>query len=117
MLPGVPSLVRQLVEDGLEPQLLAGRNAPWTTVELTHGYPESLLNPAFTRLARELPDVKLGSYPGSPMIVRLQGDAEEVEAARVIVSDAIAALDASEAGQRVRTAWSSRDEDDEEDET
>jgi molybdenum cofactor synthesis domain-containing protein len=108
VLPGVPSLMRRLVTGAVEPLLLAGRNEPWTTVELHHGYPESLLNPAFLEIAREHEQVKLGSYPGTPMVVRLQGPAREVEEARAVVADHIARLDASEGGRRVRAAWSDR---------
>lgn len=108
VLPGVPSQMRTLVETGVEPQVLAGRNQPWEVVELTHGYPESLLNPAFLRLSREHPEVAVGSYPGSPMIVRLQGTTEQVTAAAAIVRTSIATLDDSDGGRRIRQAWSDR---------
>ena len=105
VLPGIPQLVRQLVEAAVEPVLIAGRNEPWSIEEVTHGYPESLLNPVFLRLQRAHPEVKLGSYPGSPSIVRLQGPAEGVEAAREAVHSYVAGLDDSEGGRRVRAAW------------
>ncbi len=114
VLPGVPSQMRSLVTTGLEPALLAGRNRPWSVEEITHGYPESLLNPAFLRLGREHPSVKLGSYPGSPMVVRLQGPPEDVAAARAIVEQHVAALDGTEGGRRIRAAWSDRTADDDE---
>ncbi len=108
ILPGVPSQTRTLVKTGLEPLLMAGRNAPWLVVEIEHGYPESLLNPTFLRLAAAHPDVKLGSYPGAPMLVRLQGVPEQVAAAEALVRGDLEVLDASEGGQRIAAAWRER---------
>ena len=68
ILPGVPSEFRALVEQVVEPTLLAGRNEPPTVVELEHGFPESALNLAFEQVLTHHPDVKLGSYPGRPML-------------------------------------------------
>lgn len=107
VLPGVPSQMRSLVRGGVEP-LVAGRNPSRSITEISHGYPESLLNPAFMRIAREHEEVSLGSYPGSPMLVRLQGPAEEVVAAHRIVEEHIAALDATDGGRRIRSAWAER---------
>ena len=108
VLPGVPSQMRELVSTGVEPALLADRNEPWEVVEFTHGYPESLLNPVFLLLDREHPRVKVGSYPGSPMIVRLQGTRDDLAAAAPLVQRAIDELDDSEGGRRIRTAWAGR---------
>lgn len=107
VLPGVPSQCRQIVRDGIEPAL-AGRNPAWTVTELPHHYPESVLNPAFAVLGVEHPDVKLGSYPGDPMLVRLQGEPEAVAAAAAVVQEHLDVLDASEAGQKLQAAWTAR---------
>lgn len=107
ILPGVPSEFRRITHEGLVP-LVAGRNPVPEVVEVTHGFPESLLNPAFARIGERHPDVKLGSYPGSPMLVRLTGPAGEVAAAAAIVQSHVDGLLATEAGQRVATSWADR---------
>ncbi len=115
ILPGVPGQTRDLVANGVEPDLLAGRNPAWTVEEVHHGFPESVLNPVFLRLGEEHPDVKLGSYPGNPMIVRLQGEPDAVAAAAAFVRGEVAALEATEAGARVAAAWGARFDDAEDD--
>lgn len=115
VLPGVPGQTRELVTNGIEPDLLAGRNPAWTIEEVHHGFPESVLNPVFLQLEQDHPDVKLGSYPGSPMVVRLQGAPDDVAAAAAFVRDEVAALEATEAGARVAAAWSARFDDTEAD--
>jgi molybdenum cofactor synthesis domain-containing protein len=108
ILPGVPSEFRRLVGEVVEPAFLAGRNAVPTVVEIEHGFPESVLNLAFEELTERFPGVKLGSYPGAPMIVRLTGDADEVSGAATVVRRAIEDLEASPAGARLTHAWSRR---------
>lgn len=108
ILPGVPSQTRDLVTNGVEPDLLAGRNPAWTVEEVHHGFPESVLNPVFLRLGEEHPDVKLGSYPGSPMVVRLQGTPDDVAAAAAFVRAEVDALMATPGGARVAAAWRAR---------
>ena len=108
VLPGVPTQTRDLVTRGVEPQLLADRNPGWTYEEVHHRFPESVLNPTFLRLAERHPDVKLGSYPGAPMVVRLQGEPDDVAGAAAFVRGEVEALEATEAGARVAAAWSAR---------
>lgn len=108
ILPGVPGQMRDLVRNGLEPDLLADRNPPWAVVEVHHAFPESVLNPTFLRLGERHPEVKLGSYPGAPMIVRLQGEPSAVEAAASFVRGEVARLEASDAGRRIADAWAAR---------
>lgn len=108
VLPGVPSQTRQLVTTGIEPDLLAGRNPRWTVAEIHHRFPESVLNPIFLRLVEEHPDVKLGSYPGLPMVVRLQGRSHDVAGAEAFVRAEVDRLAATEAGQRIAEAWAAR---------
>jgi molybdopterin-biosynthesis enzyme MoeA-like protein len=93
ILPGVPSEFRALLGDAVEPALLAGHNPVPHVVELTHRFPESLLNEAFLALGVRFPGVKLGSYPGRPMIVRLTGVQQDVEGAATLVRDALAAFE------------------------
>ena len=98
VLPGVPSEFRALLGDAVEPALLAGRNPVPHVVEITHRFPESLLNDTFVTLATDHPAVRLGSYPGSPMLVRLTGPEADVEAAATLVRAAVAALEAVGSG-------------------
>jgi len=52
--------------------------------------------------------VKLGSYPGRPMIVRLTGEPAAVEAAAAFVRAALAALERDPGGASVAAAWGHR---------
>jgi molybdenum cofactor synthesis domain-containing protein len=108
VLPGVPHQLRSIVERTIEPQLLAGRNDVPAVVEIEHGLPESALNLTFAELLRQHPGVKLGSYPGDPMLVRLTGYEEDVAAAERLVRGRIEDLEASPAGARLRAAWARR---------
>lgn len=108
ILPGVPSELRSLVTEAIEPLLIVGRNPVPRVVEITHGYPESALNLVFAELIRDHPGVKLGSYPGDPMLIRLSGAAADVEAAAGLVRRRIAELTATPGGQRLLTAWEDR---------
>lgn len=108
VLPGVPAQTRELVTSGIEPELLAGRNPAWTVEEVHHHFPESVLNPTFLRLAEQHPEVKLGSYPGAPMVVRLRGTADAVADAAAFVRAEVAALEDTPAGQRIAEAWARR---------
>lgn len=107
VLPGVPGQFRQLVEHVVEPQLLAGRREVPTVAEIAHPFPESALNLTFAELLDRF-EVKLGSYPGDPMLVRLTGEAEEVAAAERFVRERIDGLAASPAGRRLAAAWRTR---------
>ncbi len=108
ILPGVPSEFRQLVGQVLEPRFLADVNQAPTVIELHHHFPESVLNLTFVELQRRFPDVKLGSYPGAPMVVRLTGGVEDVMGAAQLVRDAIEELERSAAGRRLAAAWRGR---------
>lgn len=111
VLPGVPSEFRAIVGQVVEPLLLAGRNRVPSVVELEHGFPESALNTTFVEVQRRYPGVKLGSYPGSPMLVRLAGDREQVDGAAALVREALDALAASDGGARLLAAWQRRRDD------
>ena len=106
ILPGVPSEFRRLVGEVVVPTFLADRNAIPTVVEIEHGFPESVLNLCFAELGERYPRVKLGSYPGSPMLVRLTGEPDEVAGAEALVRGYIEELEASPAGARLAAAWS-----------
>lgn len=107
VLPGVPSQFQGIVAEAVEPELLAGRGVETTATEITHGYPESVMNRCFDELAERWPDVKIGSYPGAPMLVRLRGRPGEVEDARRHVEEFLVDLDAGP-GVGVREAWARR---------
>ena len=108
ILPGVPSELRGIVDEAVEPDLLAGRGVPDAVEELTHGFPESVLNEAFARLIERYPDVKLGSYPGDPMLVRLRGPAGRVASAMAELRAEVEALASDDAGGRLLRAWEER---------
>jgi len=110
ILPGVPSEFEALLTEAVVPALVEGRNPTPHVAELTHGYPESVLNLTFVEVLEHYPDVKLGSYPGRPSVVRLSGPRSQVEAAARRVAAALSALDASEAGQRLAAAVAERAE-------
>ena len=79
VLPGVPSQFRDLVTQ-LEPTLLAGRGVVLHVAELRHPYPESVLTPALEALDVRFPQVRIGSYPGTQCLLRVQGETAAVEA-------------------------------------
>ena len=108
ILPGVPSQFRALVGQVVEPELLAGRNPVPAIVEIEHEFPESALNLTFVEVLRRHPDVKLGSYPGRPMLVRLTGPPGEVEPAAALVRSAVAELASGPAGRSLAEAWAGR---------
>jgi len=102
VLPGVPGGFRSLLSDVVEPALLAGRNPVPHVRELTHHLSESLLNAAFVALGERFPAVRLGSYPGSPMLVRLTGPEADVEAAAAFMRAELDVLEADPAAERLR---------------
>lgn len=108
VLPGVPTEFEALLDHAVVPRLVAGRNPRPHVRELTHTYPESALNLAFAEVLERFPAVKLGSYPGRPMLVRLRGPHAAVEEATARIAAAIAALDASDAGRRMAAARAAR---------
>ena len=108
VLPGVPSEFRAIVSQVVEPAYLAGRNELPVVVEVEHHFPESALNLTFAQVLARFPDVRLGSYPGAPMLVRLTGPADQVAEAAATVRDAVAALESSPEGARLAAAWAAK---------
>jgi len=108
ILPGVPSEFEALLSEAVVPALVEGRNPHPHVAELTHDYPESVLNLTFVDVLERYPAVKLGSYPGRPSVVRLSGPRSEVEGAAEAIAEVLAELDASEAGQRLAAAGADR---------
>lgn len=105
VLPGVPSEFRRLVEQAVEPALLAGRGQPVHVAELQHDYPESALTPVLDEVVAAYPDLTVGSYPGRRCTVRISGDEAQVEAAMAMVRRFVADLDAEPTAARARAAW------------
>lgn len=104
VLPGVPGEFRDLVTH-LEPTLLTGRGIPEHVVELRHPYPESTLTPALQELEREMPDVRIGSYPGAQCVLRVQGPPAAVDRAVAELERVLAGLDADPGMRRLASAW------------
>lgn len=109
ILPGIPSEFAALLDQAVLPALVEGRGNRPHVRELTHPYPESLLNLGFVEVMERYPGVKLGSYPGRPMVIRLSGVEDEVEAAATLLAGVLAELDASEVGQRLAARRAERD--------
>ncbi|HUH07916.1 MAG TPA: molybdopterin-binding protein [Egibacteraceae bacterium] len=107
ILPGVPSEFQRITRNGIEPVLIADRGHPEHVEELSHGYPESMLNPVFERVLEEFPGVRLGSYPGRECTVRLKGERADVEAAMAVVRGYLDELDSNPAAARLQAAWQS----------
>lgn len=105
VLPGVPSQFRAIVEEVVAPDLMAGMGRPLAVEEITHDYPESVLNGLFAELAKQLPDLDVGSYPGHPAVVRLYGPQGDVEAGAEVVRRELARLDRLEGTQELQRAW------------
>lgn len=108
ILPGVPREFRSIMTQTVGPNLLAGVNPLPTVVEIQHRLPESALNAVFARLISAFPHVKLGSYPGYPMIVRLSGFGDDVHQAAAMVEVELEALMAGPAGAKLEAAWQRR---------
>ena len=108
ILPGVPGEFRRIVTEALEPDLLAGRNPVPTIVEIEHDFPESALNVLFAAVLRRFPQVRLGSYPGERMLIRLQGPRAEAEDAAAYVRDGIDTLYRTPGGARLAASWAAR---------
>jgi nicotinamide-nucleotide amidase len=108
ILPGIPSEFRRITDELLAPLLLEGRNELPRVVEIEHGLPESALNLCFAAVGERFPEVKLGSYPGTPMLVRLSGPMVQTAAAEEFVRDYLADLLRSEGGARLAAAWTRR---------
>lgn len=108
ILPGVPREFQAIVTETIGPELLANVNPLPTVIEIEHRLPESALNAVFTRMMAAYPDVKLGSYPGYPMMVRLTGFGEHVALAAGMINDELDAIMASDAGAKIEAAWQRR---------
>jgi molybdenum cofactor synthesis domain-containing protein len=108
VLPGVPAQLRAIFAEAVEPELVAGRNPTPEVQEITHGFPESALNLCFVRVGESHPDVKIGSYPGVPMLVRLSGPKASVDTAADEVRTYLRDLERDPAGARLQAAWADR---------
>ncbi|MGI8574054.1 MAG: competence/damage-inducible protein A [Egibacteraceae bacterium] len=107
ILPGVPSELRRITRDGVEP-LLSGRGRPRHVTELTHPYPESTLTPLLERLQASFPSLAIGSYPGHECTIRLSGERATVEQAAARVRERLDELAGDASAQRAATAWQQR---------
>jgi nicotinamide-nucleotide amidase len=82
VLPGIPREFTTIVEEELIPQYFAGAAAPVVREVRYRSVPESEMYEPMLALAREFPDVTVGSYPHveqRELVIRLKGQ----ESARV----------------------------------
>jgi molybdopterin-biosynthesis enzyme MoeA-like protein len=77
VLPGVPTELKSIVTEELEPEFLAGRLAA-TVQELRFlSAPESRFYPVMRELEESHPDISVGSYPHletRELVIRVLGD-------------------------------------------
>lgn len=104
ILPGVPSELRRIVDEGVA-HLLEGLGSPQHVAEVRHPYPESLLSPLLEELVAGYPEVQLGSYPGRECLIRAKGPPEQVEAAMTSVQRRLDELAADETARRSSARW------------
>jgi nicotinamide-nucleotide amidase len=105
MLPGPPGHLRTVVEDLVIPEVLGGERSPLAVTEVVHQYPETLLVGHLARIRSRYPGVKVGSYPGDPMLVRFVGDRDDVLDAGEALRTALAEMGENPAIVAVRQAW------------
>jgi nicotinamide-nucleotide amidase len=108
IMPGVPSELKRIMRQGVEPSLLLGRGAPLYMAEIRHGYPESTLSPLLDRLVVDFGDLHVGSYPDRECLIRLEGTPERVDQAMNVIRAFLSELDASPWSQQLRASWSAR---------
>jgi nicotinamide-nucleotide amidase len=105
MLPGPPGHLRTVVDELVVPEMLGGGRSPLAVAEVPHEYPETLLVGHLARIRARHPEVKVGSYPGRPMIVRFVGARREVAGAAADLRSVLADIAANPATAAVRDAW------------
>lgn len=105
MLPGPPNHLQTVVDELIIPEVLGGGRIPLAVAEVPHWYPETLLVGHLGRIRARHPEVKVGSYPGKPMLVRFVGEQEDVASAAGELRSALADMATDAAATRVREAW------------
>lgn len=107
MLPGPPGHLRTVVDELMITEVLGGESIPLAVAEVPHGFPETLLVGHLARIRSRYPEVKVGSYPGDPMLVRFVGDQGDVAGAADSLRSVLAEMDKDPATTTVREAWQS----------
>lgn len=108
IMPGVPSELKRIMRQGVEPSLLHDRGSPLHVAEIRHGYPESTLSPLLDRIAVEYGDLHVGSYPARECVIRLKGPTKRVEQAMDVIRAFLSELDARPSSHRLRAVWVAR---------
>lgn len=108
VMPGVPTELRRIFDEGVVAQILLDKGVPQHVEELAHPYPESILNPVLDRLVVEFPDVHLGSYPGRECTVRVKGPRDRVQAAMELVRGYLDELAKDPGAAKLSAAWQAR---------
>lgn len=85
VLPGIPREFATIVDEELIPRYFTGREQPLVLEVSYRAVPEAEMYEPMLTLAREFPDVQVGSYPQTErreLVIRLRGsDAERLTAA------------------------------------
>lgn len=105
MLPGPPGHLRTVVDELIIPEVCGGERSPLAVAEVPHEYPETLLVGHLGRIRARHPEVKVGSYPGKPMLVRFVGEHKDVASAAAELRSVLAGMATDPAIALVREAW------------
>ncbi|OHV06945.1 molybdopterin-binding protein [Mycobacterium talmoniae] len=105
MLPGPPGHLRTVVNELVIPEVLGGERSPLAVAEVPHEYPETVLIGHLGRIRSRHSEVKVGSYPGKPMLVRFVGEPEDVARAAAELRSVLADIATDPATAIVRDAW------------
>ena len=105
MLPGPPGHLQTVVDEFIIPELLGGERSPLAVAEVSHEYPETLLVGQLAHIRSRYPQVKVGSYPGDPMLIRFVGDQDDVAHAAETLRTALANMAEDPTVAAVRQAW------------
>lgn len=105
MLPGPPHHLQTVVDERVIPEVLGGEGIPLAVAEVSHEYPETLLVGHLARIRARHPKVKVGSYPGKPMLVRFTGEPDDISGAAAELTAALAEMAVDPATAKLRAAW------------
>ncbi|KXF55772.1 hypothetical protein AXA44_36680 [Rhodococcus sp. SC4] len=107
-LPGPPGHVKTLFDEVVHPTVMRNSTSTSTVCEVEHQFPETVLVGELGKIGAHYPTVKMGSYPGKPMIVRFRGPKGETEAAAADLRRELDRLAGHPAADAIRAGWQSQ---------